>query len=176
MRWARVTDRLSPLPDDEARFAELAPPRTQPFLLGRRLLREMTGAHEVTAHCADCSGPHGRPMIAGWFSSVTHAAGVTVVAASRSGALGVDAEPVRAGEDRIAAIRELTTDAPDEASAVLRHWTRVEAVLKADGRGLRVDPREVVVDGMFAVLETRRYALLAHEVPGLVVTTAQRTA
>ena len=33
------------------------------------------------------------------------------------------------------------------AATDLAHWTRVEAVLKADGRGLRVDPREVVVDG-----------------------------
>ena len=32
-------------------------------------------------------------------------------------------------------------------SSSLREWTRVEAVLKADGRGLRVDPAAVTVTG-----------------------------
>ncbi|MFZ0531516.1 MAG: hypothetical protein WAL91_13380, partial [Propionicimonas sp.] len=42
---------------------------------------------------------------------------------------------------------------------VLRRWTRIEAVLKADGRGLSVDPAEVRLDptGGAIVGDPRRY-------------------
>lgn len=133
------------------------------FLTGRMLLRELaagfTGADlesiTITAGCPDCGQPHGRPMIEGTelFVSLSHADEISVAALIQGAAIGVDVEPRDASPERLAAIREIA------GGDDLRHWTRVEAVLKADGRGLRVDPREVVIDGDQAELGGIRYSL-----------------
>jgi len=77
---------------------------------------------------------------------------VIVVAVSDDARLGVDIEVLfnaRHGVgsgDVLQRVRDvaavLGVDAGDERD-VLQRWVRVEAVLKADGRGLRVDPRDV---------------------------------
>jgi 4'-phosphopantetheinyl transferase len=69
--------------------------------------------------------------------SVSYLPGWTVVAVTREyGRIGVDAVPAdAAGLERVL---------PGETDA--RDWARVEAVLKADGRGLAVDPAQVVVE------------------------------
>jgi 4'-phosphopantetheinyl transferase len=81
---------------------------------------------------------------------VSYAAGLAVVAAAPAGAaraIGVDAE---AGPDRpMPALAGLF--APRHPPT-LREWTRIEAALKADGRGLRVEPRDVRLDGATAVV------------------------
>uniref|UniRef100_UPI00293E24A3 4'-phosphopantetheinyl transferase family protein n=1 Tax=Clavibacter sp. MX14-G9D TaxID=3064656 RepID=UPI00293E24A3 len=83
------------------------------------------------ARCATCGGPHGRPVLGGsraldaLHASVAHAGDAVVVAVSGHGPIGIDAEP----SDR---------EVPSGMS--LARWVRIEAVLKADGRGLLVDP------------------------------------
>jgi len=102
----------------------------------------------IDARCPRCWLQHGRPRVmapaaVGIGVSVSHAEGTTIVAAARFRTVGVDAEPAHLDAERAAAIHEIAGEAPDGAAPV-RHWTRVEAVLKADGRGLEVDPRGIL--------------------------------
>ncbi|WP_156760411.1 hypothetical protein [Microbacterium karelineae] len=98
----------------------------------------------VSRECPRCGATdHGRPRAddAPVAVSVSYAGGVVVAAAARSehvSALGVDAEPERDGP--LAELAPLFAPAtpPD-----VRGWTMIEAVVKADGRGLRVAPGEV---------------------------------
>lgn len=150
------------------------------FLVGRMLLRELSAeslqipleAVTVLAVCPSCGGPHGRPdiIVDGAIplrAGLSHTAGLVVAAvlpATRGSAMGIDVEAVAGSSERRAAIDALVP--PDLRGArgarghghgtrgALRAWTRVEAVLKADGRGLRVDPRAVTLqwaDGRLAV-------------------------
>ena len=144
-------------------------PRPERFLTGRMLLRELvaelTGADlasiTIAATCADCGREHGQSRIAGHpevHVSLSHTGGRTAAAATvgtaiGGTAMGVDIERRDASPKRLAAILKIASGAD------LAHWTRVEAVLKADGRGLRVDPRAVQVIGDLATLEGVGYAL-----------------
>ena len=149
-------------------------PRPERFLTGRMLLRELvaelTGADlasiTIAATCADCGREHGQSRIAGHpevHVSLSHTGGRTAAAATvgtatvgtaiGGTAIGVDIERRDASPKRLAAILKIASGAD------LAHWTRVEAVLKADGRGLRVDPRAVQVIGDLATLEGVGYAL-----------------
>ncbi len=120
------------------------------FLVGRLLLRqlvsELTGVAasdlEIVAKCADCGGPHGRPLLrgSGLHLSLSRCDSAVVAAASWDGPIGVDVETATPSAEALAAIHLLTGD----KSVV--SWTRVESVLKADGRGLRVDPRDVLIE------------------------------
>ncbi|GAB3584036.1 hypothetical protein GCM10027406_29730 [Leifsonia lichenia] len=115
---------------------------------GRSMLRDLVAelasvAPEdvrIAARCPDCGGEHGRPVVMAPDAatavrvSLAHAGGVTVAAALVGGSVGVDAEP-----------RTPRTQA-QRTEDELRQWTRIEAVLKADGRGLRVDPAAVVFE------------------------------
>ncbi|RWZ59519.1 hypothetical protein ELQ92_11810 [Labedella populi] len=109
----------------------------------------------VAARCSTCGGDHGRPVITDrrtglWLpGSVTHAGATTLVALGPA-AVGIDAEAVDGDPSRFDAIRQVTgrsAAAVDDGIEALRLWTTVEAVLKADGRGLEVDPRRVRIDG-----------------------------
>jgi 4'-phosphopantetheinyl transferase len=118
------------------------------FLAGRlvlrRLVAELTGIEPATvdlvAVCPDCRGPHGKPTLVGstLHLSLAHGRDAVVAAASWGAAVGVDLESVPSA----AALEAIGTLAGEKT---LLRWTRVEAILKADGRGLRVDPRDVVV-------------------------------
>ena len=158
LRWIRpdLTENarhvaLATISADERRRYETSPAARQGgFLAGRLLLRqlvaELTGiapAHvQLTATCPDCGGPHGRPVApgTGLHLSLTHGADVVVAAASDR-PVGIDVEPAIAPAAVLADIGSLT------GHAALLSWTRTEAILKADGRGLRVDPTHVVLDG-----------------------------
>lgn len=130
------------------RYHQLDGPRAQAFLAGRALIRDrvrrLTGVDEVIldSRCDRCGAPHGRPTTAGVSMSVSHSDGLVVVALRRGpGTVGVDVEPV-ASSARVAEAAALFADglAPDLAG-----WTRIEAALKADGRGFAVDPDAVVL-------------------------------
>ena len=108
------------------------------------LLRELVGDVPIANPCPFCGGPHGPVQLPGspWRASVSYAGALAVVGVVPSvgvAAFGLDAEG----------------DAP-LADPGVRAWTRVEAALKADGRGIRVDPETVVVtadaDGWTAVV------------------------
>lgn len=147
---------------DAARADSFAPPRRAEFVTGRALVRALLadafpGAEVAvtSAPCPRCGEPHGgvvasgaRPQDtrhAGAVASVAHAEGLVVaaVAPGRVRHLGVDLEPARAEHDRLADLAALIGGPPEDA---LRRWTLIEAVLKADGRGLQVDPAEVRLD------------------------------
>lgn len=153
LRWARtLDDRAEALavlsPAERARY-DGAP--SDSFLLGRLLLRHLAaeligvGPAEVdlVAVCPDCGGPHGKPQLIGssLHLSLSHSAVAVVAAASWDGPVGVDVEAL---DPSAAALAAIGTVAGEES---LERWTRVEAVLKADGRGLRVDPASVSFDG-----------------------------
>jgi len=158
LRWIRprltedaTRDALEMISVAERRRYDLTPgDQRGSFLAGRLVLRqlaaELTDASassvDLFVQCADCGGPHGRPLLRGSSLqlSLSRSDNAVVAAASWDGPVGVDVEPATLSGEALAAINLLTGE---ESVA---SWTRVEAVLKADGRGLRVDPREVVVD------------------------------
>jgi 4'-phosphopantetheinyl transferase len=85
--------------------------------------------------------------------SLSHCASAVVAVASVEGRLGVDVEPLDGSAERAAAIASVA------GAGGIRRWTSVEAVLKCDGRGLRVDPRGVEVTTDSATLGDARYEL-----------------
>ncbi len=112
------------------------------------LLVDLAGDDAVVSNsCPRCGGPHGPVTLTGvpLVAAVSYAAGFAVVALADSGrfcAVGVDA----------AADPSATGATPNLAcvlrgGAGMREWVRVEAALKADGRGLRVDPGRVSIRG-----------------------------
>ena len=117
VRWRRV-------PEGAARRA-----------VSRALLAELLPGASFAARCARCGGDHGRLRVSGADAavSVSYAEGwAFTVAASGTLRVGLDAVPV--------AVTGLERVLP---GADARSWARVEAVLKADGRGLTVDPARV---------------------------------
>ena len=95
----------------------------------------------IERRCPVCGGPHGRPVLpdAPVHASVAYADPWVVVAVASDrevDALGIDAELEDAAHDLAALFAP--SEPPD-----LRGWTAIEAVLKADGRGLLVPPDQV---------------------------------
>lgn len=120
VRWRGV--------DDDARRREVS----------RALLAEMLPGTSFHARCVRCGGEHGRLRVSGADAtvSVSYVAGWAFAASGPAAiALGLDAAPdVEPSLERVL------------PGADARSWARVEAVLKADGRGLTVDPMRVVVE------------------------------
>uniref|UniRef100_UPI001F563CE8 chemotaxis protein CheY n=2 Tax=Microbacteriaceae TaxID=85023 RepID=UPI001F563CE8 len=90
--------------------------------------------------CARCGGPHGAVQVSGapWRAAVSYAGGAAVAAIhpDRATRFAVDAE----------VLADPVRDQAGGAPGGLLRWVRVEAVLKADGRGLRGDPDAVVIE------------------------------
>ena len=116
------------------------------------------GAHVVRARGA-------APVVEGargeLYVSVAHGGAWVVVAVCAVARVGVDVEPL--GREWDAGVAEQVL-APAEREGVrtgaelLVAWTRKEAVVKATGDGLRVDPREVVVSAPDAPPRLLAYA------------------
>lgn len=129
------------------------------YALLREVVAERTGAAADRllvdrAPCPSCGGPHGRPVLRGLpdgpllpFVSVASSGPVVAVAVS-AWPVGVDVESLSG--TGFSGFREVALH-PDEqahvrgAAARATVWTRKEAVLKAAGVGLLVDPASVVV-------------------------------
>ncbi|QCB94972.1 4'-phosphopantetheinyl transferase family protein [Cellulomonas shaoxiangyii] len=133
--------------DDDRRRSRTA------ALLLRCATAALTGtppaAVPVHRRCATCGdGDHGRPGLpgTGWHASVSHAGAWCVVALTRSGPVGVDVEvlvPLDVAEVAPGVLGPGEVAAG--AAALLRLWTRKEAVVKATGQGLRTPLGEVLV-------------------------------
>lgn len=148
---------------------------------GRTLIRALAaefapGADlRIEQRCPLCGGPHGRPQLphAPVLASVAYAdpwVVVAVVGTQHAAAIGIDAEPDGTAPDFSALFAP--RDPPD-----LRGWTAIEAVLKADGRGVMVAPDQVTFspDGTEAVLIGAEYRILPVPAdPALIVTLARR--
>ena len=213
VRWAPVTSvSAEPAPDgagqegpagvltafEFARYRSLRPDAARAFLAGRRLLRDLVAALArvapaevaIEARCPFCGGPHGRPTVVaptaalGLQLGLAHTDSVVVAVAAWNHAVGVDVErsdavPAPERDRAIATVAGASGDDP------LAHWTRVEAVLKADGRGLRVDPKEVRITATDDGAEARisgangvqaRYRLFSLDLgPGYVASVAVRS-
>jgi 4'-phosphopantetheinyl transferase len=117
-------------------------------------------AVDVTATCARCRGPHGRPTVTPpsgrgtLHVSIAHAGDRVLVAATDLGPVGVDVEVDScadfAGFDDVSLAeserRELAgMPVGQQLSGRTRMWVQKEAVLKATGDGLSMDPRQVIV-------------------------------
>jgi len=119
--------------------------------LARRAVAHVRGVDPadvvVGRRCPACaSTAHGAPTTTDAHVSITRGAGVVAVAASLDGPVGIDLEHRRdelwPGFDDVALAPEEDAATTDER---LRAWVRKEAVLKASGLGLTLDPRRIAI-------------------------------
>ena len=156
LAWAEPSRREGSLSlVDQQRLVGFPPARQVAFRTGRDLLTGLirplvpaSGWEVTTGACRHCGQLHGAVIVTGASVevSVSYSAGIVVAAAAPAsdvGKLGVDVEADLPDPVRDAHLRRLLGG---RSEAPLRHWCRVEALLKADGRGLRVDPATVRLD------------------------------
>ncbi|MDN4615278.1 hypothetical protein P5G50_12555 [Leifsonia sp. F6_8S_P_1B] len=177
---SEVARRLSA--GDRERLASLAddPEAVARFLAGRQALltaAERSGFPEVAidATCPDCGRSHGRPRAKGEATlhlALSHAAGHAFAVAA-SAPVGIDAEALDTDPARLREAAALLAHPVDRPRAALRAWTATEAVLKADGRGLRVDPSAVRLGPRIAVLDGSLYRLSSRQRAGCRVAVAR---
>ena len=151
-------------PEEQAQAARMrAGGPSEEFTVGRACLRRLLGAvvHRNPASLVLEKGLHGKPFLRaepGLVSpsfNVAHSHGVILIALSVVGEIGVDVEFVDQMIDLEGVAR--TAFHVDEVERVLRAstleerlrvfyrcWTRKEALAKADGRGLTLEPRMYV--------------------------------
>jgi len=144
-RFSRESDRL--------RFAVGA---AMVRVLASRELRIAPAAIEIDRRCGRCGGPHGRvsiPSLRDLNVSVTHSGALVGVARFGTAPVGLDVETMVAGRDYFedlwsiltqqerASLSRVPSSELDEA--LLRLWTRKEAVVKAAGEGLMADTAEI---------------------------------
>lgn len=170
VREAEVTDSSADLAllDEGERVRADRKREPAPFITGHALVRRALGEvldqdpSGLSFHrrCTTCrSELHGKPSLVGipdWHFSLSYTSRLAVVAIAEEVEVGVDTEDLTdadfegfAGatlaEEEVAAFAELSGHDLLEARA--RVWARKEAVLKATGHGLVVDPAEVLVSG-----------------------------
>ena len=128
------------------RLRSLSGSRARGFLAGRALIHDLVvrlgggPAVLIDSVCPRCGRDHDAPRTPGFTLSVSHAADLVAVAVSRGERpLGVDIEHDSAAS-RVVELSALFT--PRSAPA-LAGWTRIEAAIKADGRGITVAPADV---------------------------------
>lgn len=95
----------------------------------------------------------GKPFIPGTFNfSISYSGNFAVCAVATENQLGIDIEIIK--DINFPAFSKYFNDAEwsriiyseDPQRSFFHYWTRKESVLKADGRGLYVDLRDVIVD------------------------------
>jgi 4'-phosphopantetheinyl transferase len=127
----------------------------------RLVVSALTGlapaAVPFTAVCRHCAGPHGRPQVTTELGllrlSISHSGQRVAVAVTRDVDVGVDVERIElrgAGlptgvlsPSEQAVLNELPEH--EQLPALIRYWTRKEAVLKATGDGLVIAPAALTV-------------------------------
>lgn len=158
---AHASRHLRALVDDGERAAAdrlVQPADAARSLLGHALRRlavasQLGVAPEAIAFerlpCTRCGEAHGRPVVVGGRGvevSLTRTAGLVAVATGPAGiAVGIDAEHRRRAVDAGVVLHPDERATVSTAADVLRTWVRKEAVLKATGTGLTVDPTSFVL-------------------------------
>jgi 4'-phosphopantetheinyl transferase len=130
------------------------------------LARSVAGVYEVDAasitvrhECPECgSAEHGRPIVVGVepapYASISRTGETEAVAFTTAGPIGIDIEsitrigaaPVRDAllhKSERKAIDKLDPSRHERRTAIL--WSAKEAILKASGKGLNVDPRHLAL-------------------------------
>ena len=151
---------LSPDERDRARRYVREDDRRR-FVAGRHLIR--TTIAPILGRTADAVAividRYGRPGVTGAPSfSLTHAGDHVALAVAPCGgpsiAVGIDIEAIRDDVDPLALARQVFADAElailhgadDRIAMFFRLWTIKEALLKAAGKGLLIDPRTLCID------------------------------
>jgi 4'-phosphopantetheinyl transferase len=118
----------------------------------------------IDRSCPACGRPHGKPRLRGRSDaassaiefSVAHGGDLLVLAFAGNAPVGIDIEPTGASQDVSAELldfaltpaeRHRVQEAPvrQRQQVFLHHWTGKEAVLKALGTGLSVQPQAVML-------------------------------
>lgn len=158
----RLLDLLDPGERERAARRSDPNPFVTAHALLRRLVSDETGADARSLafekRCATCgTDRHGKPHIVGMrdvFVSVSYGEHMAVAAVTRLGEVGVDVEDLESADfDGFGSVTLDPTEAAPLAglagdellAARALVWARKEAILKATGHGLVVDPSEVVV-------------------------------
>ncbi|MFF0436110.1 4'-phosphopantetheinyl transferase family protein [Streptomyces sp. NPDC004327] len=127
------------------------------YVTAHALLRTVLGEvlDRDPAALSFAQGPHGKPYLADApvEFSLSHSGELVAVALSLGAPVGVDVErvPVPSAELPLPVLSPAERAAydlvpePERAAAFTTYWVRKEAVLKATGEGLRVDPARLTV-------------------------------
>ena len=144
-----------PVPRPAAPAAHQDPAHALALALAARVAGVAAAQLRLAHRCAHCgSDRHGVPMVltepAPLAVSLSRAPGMVAAAASADAAVGIDIE--RADAAGFAGFAEVAVhpdeQPPTDAAQATRLWVRKEAVLKALGCGLRMDPRLIrLADG-----------------------------
>lgn len=190
VRWANVTS-ATPEPDALTRLGEeqrrrhavQTGRRAELFLTGRSLAADLLDelapdhSHELTSTCPFCGEAHGalRAVSAPVLLSVSYAGPWVAVGAipknHRTG-FGLDLALSPSPHAPLLALAALFAPAKPPTAV---GWTRIEAALKADGRGLQVDPTSVRLSESGAHLADRTDPIRLFDIDapaGLVITAA----
>ncbi|CAL9585386.1 hypothetical protein SUDANB176_05123 [Streptomyces sp. enrichment culture] len=154
-------ERVRGLRSQEARVLSLTA-----HVLLRLVVAARTGVEprrvRLVRTCRGCGGAHGKPRLAhppaDLEFSLSHCTGLVAVAVTAGRPVGVDVETVRDLDgDRARLPRLVLSEAEQRvlaalpadlaAAAFTRYWARKEAVLKATGDGLAVNPADLTVSG-----------------------------
>ena len=118
-----------------------------------RLLADLVTWHvgttlEIRRRCPRCgSTAHGQPFVTDdvVHVSLSRAPGLALAAVSTAGPVGVDVE--QAGRAAFPGFEDVALHPQEGSREPTLTWVRKEALLKATGWGLAVDPRRVRLDG-----------------------------
>jgi 4'-phosphopantetheinyl transferase len=166
---AKVAELISELPAEEAEqagrfhFDADRATYTAAHVMLRRVLRARLGGSEPNI----VRNPLGRPELAASAAgrtpsfNLTHTRGFAACVVLDNGPIGIDAEDIRRPVDDIAAMarrcyvpsERALLDAlpePQRTEMFYRLWTLKEAILKATGHGLRIEPDRFAVDPLRA--------------------------
>ncbi|KRE37779.1 hypothetical protein ASG73_09080 [Janibacter sp. Soil728] len=174
VREAVVSDSPADLAllDDGERARAERKRQAAPFVTGHALVRRVLGellerdpaSLVFERRCTTCdSAKHGKPSLVeapGWHFSLSYTPDVAVVAVAQGAGVGVDVEDLTDADFEGFAGATLSRDETPGFGGLAGHdllvaraqvWARKEAVLKATGHGLVVDPSEVLVSGPLEV-------------------------
>ncbi|MFF6994948.1 4'-phosphopantetheinyl transferase family protein [Streptomyces sp. NPDC008313] len=141
-------------PDERARLRHLVASQRALYASAHAALRHVTAAYAGVhwSRVAFVRGAFGKPYVRGHPGlrvSLAHTGGISLIAVSRDGPVGVDVERIVPLQDPAGMRRQILSDweadrwptgREDAAhSGLFTHWTCKEAVLKAIGSGLAGD-------------------------------------